>query len=139
MAKILVMEDNPSNLELALEILHLEGHDTAVALSGRDGMRIVEKEAPDLILMDLQLPGIDGLSLTKMLKSNPQTRHIPILAVTAHANREIRDKALKAGGSGFLEKPIQLKTFRDAVEALLGSIGAKGGPPSRRSAAGSGA
>lgn len=121
MAKVLVVEDNPSNLDLALEILHFQGYDTAVVTTGRECLAAVQREMPDLILMDLQLPGIDGLSLTKMIRKNSGTSHIPVLALTAHANRDIREKAFKAGCNAFMEKPIRLETFRAAVKELLGS------------------
>ena len=98
--KILIVEDNPLNLELISDILEAKGYAITAAVTGTDALKQVDIEAPDLILMDIQLPGIDGLTVTGMIKKKPGLEDIPIIALTAHAMRGDEKKAREAGCDG---------------------------------------
>jgi CheY-like chemotaxis protein len=125
-AKILVVEDNPLNLELVRDILSANGYEVIEAADGAAGVEIALLEMPDLILMDLQLPGMDGLEATRRLRDDPRTSAIPIVAVTAHAMKGDDEKALAAGCTGFVTKPIRVREFSDAVKGFLAEIGKAG-------------
>jgi CheY-like chemotaxis protein len=116
---ILVVEDNPSNQLLTSTVLELEGYRVEMAESSMQAMERVAAHLPDLILMDVQLPGVDGLSLAKALKSARQTAGIPIVALTAHAMSGDREQALTAGCVGYISKPIDTHTFGAQVRAFL--------------------
>jgi CheY-like chemotaxis protein len=116
---ILVVEDNEANQMLVRAVLELEGYGVAIAGSGPEAMDEVAAQAPDLILMDLQLPGEDGLSLTRRLKADPRTSDIPIVALTAHAMQGDRELALAAGCAGYIAKPIDTHTFGREVRQFL--------------------
>ena len=114
MHTVLVVEDNDMNMQLVEYLLEEGGYEIAKASSGEEALAAThdpEKPPPDLILMDIHLPGMDGLSVVRELKSHPRTAHIPILAITAHAMRGDRDRFLEAGCDGYLSKPIDVKTF----------------------------
>lgn len=117
--KILVVEDNDQNLYLMTYILEKNGY---VVVSAGDGQEAVKKtvaEKPDLIVMDIQLPIMDGYETTKTLKSLPETKDIPIVAVTSYAMVGDREKALSAGCIGYIEKPINPETFMQKLEKYL--------------------
>lgn len=116
---ILIVEDNEANQMLARAVLELEGYRVALAGSGAETMDQLAAEAPDLILMDVQLPGEDGLSLTRRLKADPRTSGIPIVALTAHAMHGDRELALAAGCAGYIAKPIDTHTFGHEVRRFL--------------------
>jgi two-component system cell cycle response regulator DivK len=119
MARILVIEDNPANMKLACLLLENDGH---VALSAGDaetGLTLARSEKPDLILMDVQLPGIDGLAATALLKQDPTTRSIPVIALTAMAMKNDREKTEAAGCDAYIAKPLRYKELLAAVNALL--------------------
>jgi two-component system, cell cycle response regulator DivK len=116
---ILVVEDNEANQMLVQAVLELEGYRVALAGAAEEALEKLQRETPDLILMDLQLPGQDGLSFTRQLKSDPETRDIPIVALTAHAMHGDRDVALKAGCAGYIAKPIDTRTFPVQVRQFL--------------------
>lgn len=118
-AKILVFEDNPLNLELVRDILTDAGYEVYEATDGPSGMELAFRETPDLILMDLQMPGMGGLEATRQLRADERTSGIPIVAVTAHAMRGDDEKALAAGCSGFITKPIRVREFAVAVARFL--------------------
>ena len=117
--RILVIEDNALNLELVRDILVSEGYEVFEATDGAAGVEIAFLERPDLILMDLQLPGMDGLEATRRLRADERTAATPIIAVTAHAMRGDDEKALAAGCTGFITKPIQVRKFAEAVARIL--------------------
>ncbi|MEW5762232.1 MAG: response regulator [Bacillota bacterium] len=117
---ILIVEDNPLNAKLVRDILQAHGYKTKEAATAADGLEMVRQERPDLILMDIDLPGMDGLEATRALKADPATRDIPVLAVTAYAMRGDAEKALAAGCDDYISKPIQLKEFLSRVKLLLG-------------------
>jgi two-component system cell cycle response regulator DivK len=119
-AKILVIEDNALNLELLREILAAEGYEVLEAGDGEEGIEIACRERPDLILMDLQLPGLDGYEATRRLRADGRTAAIPIVAVTAHAMRGDDEKALAAGCDGVVVKPIEVRGLVRTVAKHLG-------------------
>ncbi|WP_309714532.1 response regulator [Armatimonas sp.] len=119
--KILVVEDNPVNMELVTDLLEVAGFDFISAMTAEEGIRLAEKELPDLILMDIQLPGMDGLEATQLLKQNPKTRHITIVALTAHAMKGDEERALAVGCIGYITKPINTRTFPNLVKEFAES------------------
>ena len=121
-ARILVVEDNPMNMELAVDLLKLRGHEVLSAVTGQEALEISAREKLDLILMDVQLPGMDGLAVTRKLKENPATAHIPVVALTAHAMKGDEERMLSQGCVGYIAKPINTREFPDAVEKFIGSI-----------------
>ena len=116
---ILVVEDNEANQLLVRAVLELDGHEVAVAGSAPEALDQLRSSPPDLILMDVQLPGQDGLSLTRQLKSDPTTSSIPVVALTAHAMQGDRQLALNAGCIGYIAKPIDTRTFGAEVRQFL--------------------
>jgi two-component system cell cycle response regulator DivK len=119
MAHILIVEDNPLNLKLASVILRAEGHQTEGAIDATDAARAISVRVPDLILMDLGLPGKDGYEITRELRGQPETRNVPILAVTSFAMKGDRAKAMEAGCNGHLTKPIDRALLVSEVRRLL--------------------
>jgi len=122
--KILVIEDNPANMKLASSLLRNKGYDVLEAVEASAGMLLAEQHLPDLILMDIQLPGMDGLTATGLLKNKAGTKHIPIIALTAFAMRGDEEKILAAGCDGYIPKPIRYKEFLATVETFIGAGGA---------------
>ncbi len=119
MAKILLVEDNELNRDMLSRRLARKGFDVLTAVDGEDGLSRAGSDAPDLILMDLNLPVLDGWELARRLKSDARTRPIPILALSAHAMSEHRDRALEAGCDDFDSKPVDLARLLGKIEALL--------------------
>lgn len=117
---ILIVDDNPENLELVLSLLSGRGYDLQTAVDAFQALRFLERGRAALLLLDLQLPGMDGLELTRRLKADPSTRHIPIVAVTAYAMKGDEERALQAGCSGYLTKPLDKRMLREVVTAHLG-------------------
>ena len=120
--KILVVEDNDMNMQLVEFLLEEGGYDIVKATSGEEALALTRDSgsAPDLILMDIHLPGMDGISVVRAMKSDARTARIPILALTAHAMRGDKDRFLEAGCDGYISKPIDVKTFIAAIERYLG-------------------
>lgn len=127
--RILVVEDNPANQLLAETVLEREGFVVDVAGSAAEAVRRITTNLPDLILMDISLPGQDGLSLTRDLKSDPFTSRIPVVALTAHAMVGDREAALAAGCTGHITKPIDVERFGDEVRGFLPRATQNGSPP----------
>src|SRR5258706_301544 len=117
--KILIIEDTLLNLELATDLLEIHGYLVLTAYNAEAGLRLARTADPDLILMDLSLPGMDGLQATKTLKSDPATRHLPVIALTAHAMKGDQESALKAQCDGYLAKPIDTRTFAATVASFI--------------------
>ena len=117
--RVLVVEDNRVNLELVTEVLKQDGYQVLTAQSAEAGLRLVAAERPDLILMDIQLPGMTGYEVTHRLKGNPATAAIPVVALTASAMRGDDLKAREAGCDGYLTKPLDLRAFRETLRALF--------------------
>ncbi|MHB0969578.1 MAG: response regulator [Thermoanaerobaculia bacterium] len=118
--KVLVVEDNDMNMQLVEFLLEEGGFEILKAASGEEALRTVVDAVPDLILMDIHLPGMDGLSVVRAIKADEKTRGIPILAVTAHAMRGDRDRFLEAGCDGYISKPIDVKSFIPSVRRYIG-------------------
>jgi two-component system cell cycle response regulator DivK len=117
--RILIVEDNMDNYELVRIVLERAGYDVFLAVNGRDGVDAARAQKPDLILMDLGLPELDGWDAAGKLKSDVETKSIPLYALTAHTLPSERKRALLAGCDGYLAKPIQMKDFLDVVEEAL--------------------
>jgi CheY-like chemotaxis protein len=120
---ILVVDDNVANLELICFLLAAEGYDLRTAADAEEALALLAAWSPRLILMDLQLPGMDGLELTRRLKSDPATRDIRIVAVTAYAMRGDEEKALAAGCDGYIAKPLNTRALPGLVAQHLGPAG----------------
>ena len=123
MGKILIVEDNPVNMELAKDLLEMSGHNVVEATNGQEAIDIAGSAKPDLILMDIQLPGIDGLAATRVIKNNPETKDIPVIALTAFAMKTDENKARESGCDGFITKPINTRIFPKQVGHFLGIEG----------------
>ena len=119
--KILLVEDNEVNRRLAGFLLRSQGYQVREATSAIEAFEILRTEHPDLIVMDIQLPGMDGLEATKKLKEQPGTADIPVVAVTSYAMKGDREKALAAGCAGYVTKPIDKNIFIEEVAARLGA------------------
>jgi two-component system, cell cycle response regulator DivK len=119
MAKILLVEDNEMNRDMLARRLERRGYQVVIAIDGDQGVRLAQEEAPDLILMDMSLPVLDGWEATRQLKAAPVTQAIPILALTAHAMSGDREKALEAGCNDYDSKPIEFPRLLGKIEALL--------------------
>jgi two-component system cell cycle response regulator DivK len=125
-ARILLIEDNEQNRYLARFLLANRGHDVVEAISGPIGLDLAARMHPDLILLDIQLPGMDGYAVARQLRSDPALRSIPIVAVTSYAMAGDREKCLEAGAVGYIEKPINPETFAAEVERFLPVRGEEG-------------
>ncbi|MES2532232.1 MAG: response regulator [Pseudomonadota bacterium] len=119
MAKILVIEDNPANMKLACLLLLDAGHTLLCAADAETGLTMARDDQPDLILMDIQLPGMDGLAATALLKGSPSTSAIPVIALTAMAMKDDQAKAEAAGCDAYIAKPLRYRELRAAIDALL--------------------
>jgi two-component system, cell cycle response regulator DivK len=120
MAKILLVEDNEMNRDMLSRRLGRRGYDVTIAVDGEQGVAMARSEAPALILMDMSLPGLDGWEATRQIKATPETRGIPVIALTAHAMSGDREKAIAAGCDDFDTKPVDLARLIEKIEALLG-------------------
>lgn len=121
--KILVVEDTPMIMELTTVLLETAGYVVIQAETAEAGIKLARAESPDLILMDIGLPGMDGLSATGILKQDPGTKDIPVVALTGFAMKEDEERILAAGCDGYLTKPISTKEFRKQVARFIGSEG----------------
>jgi CheY-like chemotaxis protein len=116
---ILIVDDNPVNLKLIRILLAGEGYDVHTATDAEDALRVLQDLRPQMILMDIQLPGIDGLELTRRLKADPATRDITILGLTAYAMKGDEQKILAAGCDGYIAKPIDTRTLPAVIQRYL--------------------
>jgi two-component system cell cycle response regulator DivK len=116
---ILIVDDNPVNLKLIRILLAGEGYDVRTAGDAEEATRVLQEQRPHMILMDIQLPGIDGLELTRRLKSDPATRDITILGLTAYAMKGDEEKILAAGCDGYIAKPIDTRTLPAVIQHYL--------------------
>jgi two-component system cell cycle response regulator DivK len=117
--QILVVEDNERNLKLVRDVLLFAGYEVISARSGEQGVALARERVPDLVLMDLQLPAMDGTEALRILRADPLTREIPVVAVTAFAMKDDRERALDAGFDSYLEKPINVRAFPELVRGFL--------------------
>jgi len=128
MAHVLIIEDNAANMKLARLLLSNAGHTVLCAVDAETGLMLARDQQPDLILMDIQLPGMDGLAATALLKQAPSTANIPVIALTAMAMKEDEEKSQIAGCDGYIAKPLRYAELYAAIDALLSkSAGPKPG------------
>jgi two-component system cell cycle response regulator DivK len=125
---ILIVEDNEKNRKLVRDVLQVKGYRTVESESAEEGLELARSAAPALILMDIHLPGIDGIEALGRLRADPLTRAIPVIAVTASVMTHDRQRVMEAGFDGYQAKPINVKMFLDTVRAVL-DRGARGGAP----------
>jgi len=119
MSLILIVEDNDKNLKLVRDVLQVKGFSTLEAGTAEDGIKLARESKPDLILMDIHLPGMSGIEALKVLRGEPGTAAIPVIAVTASVMQQDRKQITEAGFDAYVGKPINLKEFLDAVRAAL--------------------
>ena len=117
--KILIVEDNELNMKLFNDLLQAHGYETLQSMDGRDVFQLVRENRPDLILMDIKLPEISGLEVTKMLKAEEDLKDIPVIAVTAFAMKGDEEKIREGGCEDYIAKPISLPTFLDTIAKFL--------------------
>jgi len=122
---ILVVDDNPANLKLVRVLLNAAGYEVRTAAAAEEVLQQLLDRRPRLILMDIQLPGMDGLTLTRRLKADPRFRDIPVIALTAYAMKGDDDKALASGCAGYITKPIDTHTFAEVVACHDAAAGAR--------------
>jgi len=120
MPKILLVEDNEMNRDMLSRRLIKKGYEVVMALDGEQALEMAQTEAPDLILMDISLPGLDGWEATRRLKANPETKAIPIIALTAHAMAGDKEKCLEAGCDDYDTKPVEFPRLLGKIQDLLG-------------------
>jgi two-component system, cell cycle response regulator DivK len=125
---ILIVEDNEKNRKLVRDVLQFKGYRLAEAETGEEGVRLARELHPDLILMDIQLPGIDGATALRQLRGDPATRMIPALAVTASAMIQDRQTIMAAGFEGYQSKPLNVRAFLEAVRQILDRTAEQRGP-----------
>jgi len=119
MSLILIVEDNEKNLKLVRDVLQVKGYQTIEAGSAEDGLQLARARAPNLILMDIQLPGMSGIDALKVLRAEPAIAAIPVVAITASVMQQDRQQIMNAGFDGFIEKPVNLKNLLDTVQRTL--------------------
>jgi two-component system cell cycle response regulator DivK len=124
MSLVLIVEDNEKNLKLVRDVLQVKGYETLDAGTAEAGIAIARDRKPDLVLMDIQLPGMSGIDALKALRANPATAAIPVVAITASVMQNDRQQIVGAGFDGFIEKPVNLKNLLDTVQQAV----AKGRP-----------
>jgi two-component system, cell cycle response regulator DivK len=117
---VLIVEDNPRNLKLARDVLNHAGYDTLEADNAEDGIALARQARPGLVLLDIQLPGMDGVQALGHLRADPATRDIPVIALTAFAMKTDRERFLAAGFDRYVEKPLDIRELRHHVAAALG-------------------
>jgi two-component system cell cycle response regulator DivK len=116
---ILIVEDNERNLKLVRDVLEHHGYRTLQAATGEEGVALAARHLPALVLMDVQLPGIDGVQALGLLRESPKTAQVPVIAVTAFAMKDDRERFLRAGFDGYLEKPIGIRALLERVQRVL--------------------
>jgi len=119
MSLILIVEDNEKNMKLVRDILQAKGHATMEAGTAEDGIRMALERVPDLVLMDIQLPGMNGMQALKVLRAEPKTAGVPVVAITASVMTQDRQQIMDTGFDGFIEKPINLKEFLSTVHSAI--------------------
>jgi two-component system, cell cycle response regulator DivK len=123
MTKVLIVEDNEMNLDMLSRRLARKGYQVIMAMDGAEGLQMANYELPDLILMDMSLPGMDGWEATRHLKASPETSQIPVIALTAHAMVGDREKAMEAGCNDYDTKPVEIDRLIGKMESLLNPDG----------------
>jgi two-component system, cell cycle response regulator DivK len=118
---ILIIEDNEKNRKLVRDVLQVKGHKTIESETAEQGLKLALEKSPALVLMDIQLPGMDGIAALKQLRANPQTKNIPVIAITASAMNYTRKTMLAEGFDGYQSKPISVQDFLGEIERVLAS------------------
>jgi len=116
---ILIIEDNEKNMKLVRDVLQFNGYETAEATTAEDGLVLARSQHPALILLDIQLPGMDGFAALRQLRADPITKRTPVIAVTASVMERDRQKILEAGFDGYMTKPIHIKEFAEEIRTVL--------------------
>ena len=119
MSTVLIVEDNDKNMKLARDVLQAKGYQTLEAITGEEGVKLARERKPDLVLMDIQLPGINGIEAFRQIRADANTRRIPVVALTASVTPTDRTAIAAAGFDAFLSKPINLKEFLDTVKRMV--------------------
>ena len=119
MSLILIVEDNEKNMKLVRDVLRVKGYATLEATTAEEGIQLAVEHRPDLVLMDIHLPGMNGIEARRVLRADPATSTIPVIAVTASVMQQDRKQITEAGFEGYVGKPINLKEFLGAVQAML--------------------
>jgi len=119
MSTVLIVEDNDKNMKLARDVLQAKGYQTLEAITGEDGVKLARERKPDLVLMDIQLPGINGIEAVRQIRADANTSRIPVVALTASVTPTDRTAIAAAGFDAFLSKPINLKEFLDTVKRMV--------------------
>ena len=119
MSTVLIIEDNDKNMKLARDVLQNKGYKTLEAVTGEEGVKLAKENIPDLVLMDIQLPGINGIDAFKQIRADPKTSRIPVVALTASVTPTDRSAIMAAGFDAFIGKPINLKEFVATVKRLV--------------------
>ena len=119
MSLVLIIEDNDKNMKLARDVLQNKGYQTIEAVTGEEGVKLALQRRPDLVLMDIQLPGINGIEALKQIRADAKTAHIPVVALTASVTPTDRSQITAAGFDAFIGKPINLKEFVNTVKRLI--------------------
>jgi two-component system cell cycle response regulator DivK len=119
MSTILIVEDNEKNMKLVRDILQHQGHTTLEAVTGADGVRLALERRPDMVLLDIQLPDIDGIAVLRQIRAEPALDAMPVLAVSASVMPDEQQKIIASGFDAFITKPIDLKRFRETVQRFL--------------------
>ena len=119
MSLVLIVEDNEKNLKLVRDVLQVKGYETIEAGTAEDGIELARSRKPDLVLMDIQLPGMNGIDALKVLRADASTARIPVIAVTASVMQQDRNLITEAGFDGYIGKPINLKEFIETVRAMI--------------------
>ena len=117
--KIVIVEDNPFNMELVHDILAIKGYEIYEAVNAEQGLEIITRIKPDLVLMDIQLPGMDGVEATKIIKNQESTKNIPVVAITANAMKGDREEIISQGFDDYISKPIELAVLTEKVAEIL--------------------
>ena len=123
MSTVLIIEDNEKNMKLARDVLQAKGYRTLEAITGEEGVKLAKERKPDLVLMDIQLPGINGIEALRQIRGDAATRLIPVVALTASVTPTDRSAINAAGFDAFISKPISLKEFVDTVKRLVDGKG----------------
>jgi two-component system cell cycle response regulator DivK len=136
MSRVLIAEDNPVNRELLRELLETRGHAVTEAGNGQEALHLIAEMPPDILLLDLDMPVLDGFATVRRIRENPSLASLPVLAVTAYAMQGDREQVLASGFDGYLSKPIQSLRLFEEVERLLGKHNKEENPVGRRAQAG---
>jgi two-component system, cell cycle response regulator DivK len=132
MKTVLIAEDNPTNRELLRELLEIRGYKVAEACNGQEALAMVEAALPDILLLDISMPLLDGFSVVRKLRENPGLSSLLVVAVTAYAMQGDREKIMSSGFDGYLSKPVNARSLVHELDRLLGDPNTQGVPPARR-------